>query len=45
VLAGARVVFAVRSIEKGAAAAAATPGLTEVRELDLASLHSVRAAT
>ncbi len=41
--AGARAVFAVRSIEKGKAAAAATPGLTEVRELDLASLDSVRA--
>ena len=41
--AGARVVFAVRNTEKGKAAAAATPGRTEVRELDLASLHSVRA--
>jgi NAD(P)-dependent dehydrogenase (short-subunit alcohol dehydrogenase family) len=41
--AGARVVFAVRSTEKGNAAAAATPGDTEVRELDLASLDSVRA--
>jgi NAD(P)-dependent dehydrogenase (short-subunit alcohol dehydrogenase family) len=41
--AGARVVFAVRSIERGKAAAAATPGLTEVRELDLARLDSVRA--
>jgi len=40
--AGARVVFAVRSIAKGKAAAAATPGVTEVRELDLASLDSVR---
>jgi NAD(P)-dependent dehydrogenase (short-subunit alcohol dehydrogenase family) len=41
--AGARVVFAVRSVEKGTAAAAAVPGNTEVRELDLASLASVRA--
>ena len=41
--AGARVVFAVRNSEKGKAAAATTPGLTDVRELDLASLGSVRA--
>jgi len=41
--AGARVVFAVRNVEKGKAAAAAVPGNTEVRELDLASLDSVRA--
>ena len=41
--AGARVVFAVRNIEKGRAAAEATPGVTEVRGLDLASLASVRA--
>jgi NAD(P)-dependent dehydrogenase (short-subunit alcohol dehydrogenase family) len=41
--AGARVVFAVRDVRKGQAAAAATPGETEVRELDLASLGSVRA--
>jgi len=41
--AGARVVSAVRDTEKGKAAAAAMPGLTEVRELDLASLDSVRA--
>src|SRR5258707_14265470 len=40
--AGARVVLAVRSIEKGRAAAEAMPGETEVRELDLASLASVR---
>ncbi|MGD0556899.1 MAG: oxidoreductase [Streptosporangiaceae bacterium] len=40
--AGARVVLAVRNIEKGKAAAAAMPGSTEVRELDLASLASVR---
>jgi NAD(P)-dependent dehydrogenase (short-subunit alcohol dehydrogenase family) len=39
---GARVVLAVRSTEKGKAAAAAIPGITEVRELDLASLESVR---
>jgi NAD(P)-dependent dehydrogenase (short-subunit alcohol dehydrogenase family) len=41
--AGARVVFAVRNIEKGRAAATATTGVTEVRELNLASLDSVRA--
>jgi len=41
--AGARVVFAVRSIAKGRAAATATAGVTEVRALDLASLDSVRA--
>lgn len=41
--AGARVVFAVRDTAKGRAAASATPGRTEVRELDLASLESVRA--
>ena len=39
---GARVVLAVRSTGKGEAAAAAIPGSTEVRELDLASLESVR---
>jgi NAD(P)-dependent dehydrogenase (short-subunit alcohol dehydrogenase family) len=38
-----RVVFAVRSIEKGRAAASATLGETEVRALDLASLDSVLA--
>jgi NAD(P)-dependent dehydrogenase (short-subunit alcohol dehydrogenase family) len=41
--AGARVAFAVRSVEKGRAAASATLGNTEVRALDLASLDSVRA--
>ncbi|WP_324913850.1 oxidoreductase [Actinophytocola sp.] len=41
--AGARVVFAVRDVEKGRAAAGTTPGETEVRELDLADLGSVRA--
>ncbi len=41
--AGARVVLAVRDIRKGAAAAAAMAGTPEVRELDLASLDSVRA--
>lgn len=41
--AGARVVFAVRDTERGKAAATATPSITEVRELDLASLDSVRA--
>lgn len=41
--AGAHVVLAVRDPGKGQAAAAAMPGVTEVRELDLASLESVRA--
>jgi NAD(P)-dependent dehydrogenase (short-subunit alcohol dehydrogenase family) len=40
--AGAHVVLAVRSIDKGGAAAASMPGDTEVRQLDLASLASVR---
>jgi NAD(P)-dependent dehydrogenase (short-subunit alcohol dehydrogenase family) len=40
--AGARVVLAVRSPEKGQAAAASMPGQAEVRQLDLASLSSVR---
>jgi NAD(P)-dependent dehydrogenase (short-subunit alcohol dehydrogenase family) len=40
--AGARVVLAVRSTEKGRDAAASMPGHTEVRQLDLASLESVR---
>ncbi len=40
--AGARVVLAVRTTAKGDAAAAAMPGSTEVRRLDLASLDSVR---
>ena len=40
--AGARVVLAVRSTDKGRTAAASMPGATEVRELDLASLDSVR---
>ena len=40
--AGARVVYAVRDMGKGRQAAAAAPGLTEVRELDLADLSSVR---
>jgi NAD(P)-dependent dehydrogenase (short-subunit alcohol dehydrogenase family) len=40
--AGARVVLAVRNIDKGQAAAASMPGTTEVRQLDLASLTSVR---
>ncbi|MGO9490175.1 MAG: oxidoreductase [Solirubrobacteraceae bacterium] len=40
--AGARVVLAVRSTEKGQAAASTMPGETEVRALDLASLASVR---
>jgi NAD(P)-dependent dehydrogenase (short-subunit alcohol dehydrogenase family) len=39
---GARVVLAVRSVDKGRAAAATMPGETEVRALDLASLASVR---
>jgi NAD(P)-dependent dehydrogenase (short-subunit alcohol dehydrogenase family) len=41
--AGARVVLAVRSPAKGRAAAATITGRTEVRELDLAALDSVRA--
>jgi len=40
--AGARVVLAVRNTDKGKAAAAGMPGETEVRQLDLASLESVR---
>ncbi len=40
--AGARVVLAVRSAEKGEQAAAQMSGQTEVRVLDLASLASVR---
>ena len=40
--AGARVVLAVRTPEKGRVAAAAMSGETEVRQLDLASLASVR---
>ena len=40
--AGAQVTLAVRNLEKGHAAAAAIPGKTDVRELDLASLASVR---
>jgi len=39
--AGARVVLAVRDVDKGNAAAASMPGETEVRRLDLASLESV----
>jgi NAD(P)-dependent dehydrogenase (short-subunit alcohol dehydrogenase family) len=41
--AGAHVVLAVRSAERGARAAAAMGGDVEVRELDLADLASVRA--
>ena len=41
--AGAPVVLAVRDQAKGEAAAATMPGTTEVRQLDLASLDSVRA--
>ena len=40
--AGARVVLAVRDVERGRAAASIVPGRTEVRELDLADLASVR---
>jgi len=40
--AGARVVLAVRDAKKGETAAAGMPGTHEVRELDLASLDSVR---
>jgi NAD(P)-dependent dehydrogenase (short-subunit alcohol dehydrogenase family) len=39
--AGARVILAVRDTSKGEVAAAAMPGETEVRRLDLASLASV----
>jgi NAD(P)-dependent dehydrogenase (short-subunit alcohol dehydrogenase family) len=39
---GARVVLAVRSVDKGHAAAAQMSGTTEVRRLDLASLDSIR---
>ncbi|WP_067889981.1 oxidoreductase [Nocardia vaccinii] len=40
--AGARVVLAVRSVERGDVAANGIIGITEVRELDLADLESVR---
>jgi NAD(P)-dependent dehydrogenase (short-subunit alcohol dehydrogenase family) len=40
--AGAHVVLAVRDLDKGRAAAAGMPGKTDVRQLDLASLESVR---
>jgi NAD(P)-dependent dehydrogenase (short-subunit alcohol dehydrogenase family) len=40
--AGARLVLAVRNVEKGREAAATIDGETEVRQLDLASLASVR---
>jgi NAD(P)-dependent dehydrogenase (short-subunit alcohol dehydrogenase family) len=40
--AGARVVLAVRSVEKGSVAAAGMAGEPDVRRLDLASLDSVR---
>jgi NAD(P)-dependent dehydrogenase (short-subunit alcohol dehydrogenase family) len=40
---GAHVVLAVRNLDKGHAAAQAMSGSTEVRELDLASLDSIRA--
>jgi NAD(P)-dependent dehydrogenase (short-subunit alcohol dehydrogenase family) len=42
---GARVVLAVRSLEKGEAAAAAMSGAVEVRRLDLARLDSIREFT
>jgi NAD(P)-dependent dehydrogenase (short-subunit alcohol dehydrogenase family) len=41
--AGARVVLAVRNTSKGKTVADGLPGVTEVRELDLASRDSVRA--
>jgi NAD(P)-dependent dehydrogenase (short-subunit alcohol dehydrogenase family) len=41
--AGARVVLAVRDVERGRQAAASVPGRAEVRRLDLADLESVRA--
>ncbi|HEX4862987.1 MAG TPA: SDR family NAD(P)-dependent oxidoreductase, partial [Acidimicrobiales bacterium] len=40
--AGARVVLAVRNLDKGREAASTIPGDTDVRALDLASLASVR---
>jgi NAD(P)-dependent dehydrogenase (short-subunit alcohol dehydrogenase family) len=40
--AGAHVVLAVRDLDKGRSAAAAMPGETEARQIDLASLGSVR---
>jgi NAD(P)-dependent dehydrogenase (short-subunit alcohol dehydrogenase family) len=40
--AGARVALAVRNVDKGRAAAATMPRETELRQLDLASLASVR---
>ncbi|OIK05559.1 oxidoreductase [Streptomyces monashensis] len=40
--AGAHVVFAVRDLQRGGAAAAQVSGSTEVRRLDLADLDSVR---
>ncbi|MET0693826.1 MAG: oxidoreductase [Propionibacteriaceae bacterium] len=40
--AGARVVMAVRDTTRGSAAAAAISGTTEVRQLDLADLSSIR---
>jgi NAD(P)-dependent dehydrogenase (short-subunit alcohol dehydrogenase family) len=40
--AGAHVVFAVRDVDRGRAAAATVTGSTEVRRLDLADLSSVR---
>lgn len=40
--AGARVVLAVRDLDKGKAAASTMSGDTDVRQLDLASLASVR---
>jgi NAD(P)-dependent dehydrogenase (short-subunit alcohol dehydrogenase family) len=40
---GAHVVLAVRNLDKGRAAADSMSGSTEVRELDLASLESIRA--
>jgi NAD(P)-dependent dehydrogenase (short-subunit alcohol dehydrogenase family) len=39
---GARVILAVRSVSRGEQAARAMPGRTEVRQLDIASLESVR---
>jgi NAD(P)-dependent dehydrogenase (short-subunit alcohol dehydrogenase family) len=40
--AGARVVLAVRDVDRGTAVAAGVPGQVEVRRLDLADLRSVR---
>jgi NAD(P)-dependent dehydrogenase (short-subunit alcohol dehydrogenase family) len=40
---GAKVIYAVRDVDRGRAAAASASGTTEVRRLDLADLSSIRA--